>query len=100
MKQIAKLVEVVSTSVYNKKYSLREIFINPDFVVSLAPDTSMKDLLTEGHLPDGIDDRQQFTRVVVHKGNSGQEMTVVGEVAHIREKLFSNGFSNRTILKG
>lgn len=100
MKQVAKLVEVVSTSVYNSKYSLREIFINPDFVVSLTPDIRMKRMLSEGNLPEGIDERQHFTRVVVHKGNTGQEMTVVGEVTHIREKLFSNGSANQTLLKG
>ena len=71
--KVTKLVEVVQTSVYNKKYSLREVFVNPDYVISLMPDSNMKTVLQEGFLPDGLDKRQEFTRVTVHKGNSGLE---------------------------
>ena len=98
-KTVTKLVEVATTNVYNrdKKYSLREVFINPDFVVSLMPDNNMNRLLQEGNLPEGLDKRQQFTRVLMHKGNAGLEMTVVGNIESIRDKLFSNG---ATLLKG
>ena len=99
MKTVTKLVEVATTNIYNRsrKYSLREVFVNPDFVVSLMPDNNMTKLLQEGVLPDGLDKRQQFTRVLVHKGNSGLEMTVVGNVESVKDKLFSNG---STLLKG
>ena len=98
-KTITKLVEVATTNIYNRdrKYSLREVFVNPDFVVSLMPDDRIVKLLKEVQLPDGLDNRQQFTRVLVHKGNAGLEMTVVGNVESIRDKLFSNG---ATLLKG
>ena len=45
-KTVTKLVEVATTNIYNrdKQYSLREVFINPDFVVSLMPDTNMNRL--------------------------------------------------------
>ena len=99
MKTVTKLVEVATINIYNRnrKYSLREVFVNPDFVVSLMPDNNMTRLLQEGVLPDGLDQRQQFTRVLMHKGNSGLEMTVVGNVESVRDKLFSNG---STLLKG
>ena len=98
-KTVTKLVEVATTNIYNrdKKYSLREVFVNPDFVVSLMPDNNMNRLLQEGSLPEGLDKRQQFTRVLMHKGNAGLEMTVVGNIESIRDKLFSNGAS---LLKG
>ena len=95
--KVTKLVEVVQTSVYNKKYSLREVFVNPDYVISLMPDSNMKTVLQEGRLPDGLDKRQEFTRVTVHKGNSGLEMVVVGNTENVRNKLFS---SPSTLLKG
>ena len=69
MKTVTKLVEVATTGIYNRsrKYSLREVFVNPDFVVSLMPDNNMTKLLKEGELPEDLDQRQQFTRVLVHE---------------------------------
>ena len=91
-----KLVEVIQSSATSKTYSLREVFVNPEFVVSLIPDTNTKRLLTEGRLPEGIDNSVEFTRVTVHKGASGLEMVVVGDAATVRSKLFSNS----SLLKG
>lgn len=93
-----KLVEVIQNSATSKTYSLREIFINPEFVVSLIPDTNTKRLLTEGRLPAGLEATMEFTRVTVHKGASGLEMVVVGDTSTVRSKLFSSTPS--TLLKG
>ena len=49
-----KLIEVMQNSTLSKSYSLREVFVNPEFVVSLVPDTNTKRLLQEGRLPDGL----------------------------------------------
>ena len=92
-----KLIEVMQNSATTKTYSLREVFVNPDFVVSLVPDTNTKRLLSEGRLPEGIHSAAEFTRVIIHKGSSGQEMVVVGPVNDIRTKLSSNP---KGILKG
>ena len=85
-----KLIEVMQNSTLSKSYSLREVFVNPEFVVSLVPDTNTKRLLTEGRLPDGLDSLTEFTRVTIHKGATGQEMVVVGDISAVRTKLFSN----------
>ena len=92
-----KLIEVMQNSVTTKTYSLREVFVNPDFVVSLVPDTNTKRLLSEGRLPDGIHNSAEFTRIAIHKGASGQEMVVVGSVRDIRKKLYN---TTTNILKG
>ena len=92
-----KLIEVMQNSATTKTYSLREVFINPAFVVSLVPDTNTKRLLSEGRLPDGLNSAAEFTRVILHKGSSGQEMVVVGSVRDIRTKLYT---SPNKILKG
>ena len=92
-----KLVEVIQNSATSKTYSLREVFVNPEFVVSLIPDTNTKRLLNEGRLPDGIDSGMEFTRVTVHKGASGLEMVVVGDANDVRAKLFAG---SSTLLKG
>ncbi len=91
-----KLVEVIQNSATSKTYSLREVFVNPEFVVSLVPDTNTKRLLSEGRLPEGVDASMEFTRVTVHKGASGLEMVVVGDTSTVRSKLFTSA----TLLKG
>lgn len=93
-----KLVEVYQNSVTTKRYSLREVFVNPDYVVSLSPDDFTPKLLREGVMPDSLDTRQQFTRLTIHKGTSGQEMVVVGDVDSVRTKLYSA--VKKHILKG
>ena len=92
-----KLIEVMQNSATTKSYSLREVFVNPDFVVSLVPDTNTKRLLLEGRLPDGINSAAEFTRVILHKGSSGQEMVVVGSVGDVKTTLYT---SPKGILKG
>ncbi len=94
-----KLVEVIQSSATSKTYSLREVFVNPEFVVSLVPDTNTKRLLSEGRLPEGMDVTMEFTRVTVHKGASGLEMVVVGDASSVRSKLFSLQPTS-TLLKG
>ena len=94
-----KLVEVIQNSATSKTYSLREVFVNPEFVVSLVPDINTKRLLSEGRLPEGMDDSMEFTRVTVHKGASGLEMVVVGDASSVRSKLFSLQPTS-TLLKG
>jgi len=91
-----KLVEVYQNSISKKKYSLREVFVNPDYIVSLVPDDFTMKLLREGAMPDSLDTRQQFTRITIHKGTSGQEMIVVGDVESVRTKLYARA----AILKG
>jgi hypothetical protein len=92
-----KLIEVTQNSITTKTYSLREVFVNPDFIVSMVPDINTKRLLTEGRLPEGLNTKTEFTRLVIHKGASGQEMIVVGAVTDIKTKLYSMSSS---ILKG
>jgi hypothetical protein len=92
-----KLVEVIQNSATSRNYSLREIFVNPEFVVSLVPDVNTKKLLSEGRLPEGLDSAVEFTRVTVHKGASGLEMVVVGDTTTIKSKLFAGSPS---LLKG
>ena len=92
-----KLIEVTQSSAISKTYSLREVFVNPEFVVSLAPDTNTKRLLNEGRLPEGLSTQTEFTRVTIHKGATGQEMVVIGDIGDVRTKLFNHP---NNLLKG
>ena len=79
-----RLVEVVKQL---EQYVLREVFINPTHVVSLREDDPMKNLLSEGRLPAGLNEHQSFTRLVLDKGTVGLELIVVGPPALIESKL-------------
>ena len=79
-----------SNQVGSAKFRLRDVLVNPDHVVYLRDDSQMGQLLNEGNLPEGLDNRQEFTRVFTSKS----EFVVVGSTNAVQKKLFKN------ILKG
>ena len=92
-----KLVEVCIADAYTtidrggglSKYTLREIYLNPEHIVALRPDFSMKRRLEEGRFAGELDERQEFTKVYVNRGQSGFDVTVVGNPDAVQEKLSS-----------
>lgn len=101
---LVTLTEVISkntnhygSSVANQTYTLREVTVNPSHVICLREDSSMSSRLTEGNLPDGLDTRQRFTKVILDRGQSGLELTVVGAPTQVSEKL---KLSARELLRG
>tara|TARA_R110002020_G_scaffold81803_1_gene202927 strand:- start:1163 stop:1438 length:276 start_codon:yes stop_codon:yes gene_type:complete len=89
-----QLVEVHKTL---DVYKLREVYINPKHVVAMRQDDRMVRILKEGDLPSDLDDRQAFTKLYIDRGNTGIDITVVGNLHVIKEKL---GIDNRSLLKG
>jgi|TARA_R110000744_G_scaffold64419_2_gene132528 hypothetical protein len=97
---IIKLVEVFENTKFTqeaKRYAMREIFVNPDHVVCLRSEPSYGKLLREGVLPEGIDNRQEFTRVHMSRGQLGLDIIVVGSPSSI-EGMF--GPSEKKVLRG
>jgi hypothetical protein len=91
----------VGTSVREKRYTLREILVNPDHVVCLREEPNMQKMLTEGFLPKDMDQRQLFTRVQLNRGQSGIDLVVVGNTSLIEQKLFEGltTATKRTLLR-
>ena len=77
-------------------FSLREVYVNPEHVVCLREDGAAKKYLNEGRLPDELDDRQIFTKIHLNRGQSGIDITVVGDPNIVEEKLKSQ----KTLLRG
>lgn len=95
---VIQLVEIYESSKFTeKKYELREVFINPEHVVCLREEPRFKMLLQEGMLPEGIDERQDFTRVQMNKGTLGLDIVVVGGPQSVEEKIRK---TKKTLLKG
>tara|TARA_R110000765_G_scaffold366228_1_gene456378 strand:- start:23 stop:313 length:291 start_codon:yes stop_codon:yes gene_type:complete len=93
-----KLAEVYNRGIGSEvNLSLRSVYINPVYVVCLREDSNMKRCLHEGGLPEGIDKRQEFTRVTINKGNHGQDITVIGTLEEIQKKLL---IVNKELLRG
>ncbi len=88
---LTEIVEnnVITTSNADNKnrYTMREVTINPEYVVCVREDSNMKRMLKEGKLPVGLDDSHQFTRVYLDRGQSGIDIVVVGNPHLIEEKL-------------
>jgi hypothetical protein len=51
----------------------------------------------EGSLPEGLDNKQEFSRVYMNRGQAGLDVVVIGNPAVIEEKL---NVRNKKILKG
>ena len=84
-----KLVEIYrerEIGVRNK-FTVREVYINPTHVVCLYEDPSMILNLREGYLPKDLDQRQTFTKLHLNQGQSVRQMTVVGNIGSVSEKL-------------
>ena len=57
----------------------------------------MSKLLNEGYLPEDMDKRQGFTKVYLDRGQSGIDLTVVGEASIVSQKL---GIQQKELLRG
>ena len=85
-----KLVELYDASGTGSAYRLREVYINPEYVVAIRPDEYVKVLSETKRLPEGLDPRQSYTKIFLNKTGPGSEVVVVGEANSIHEKLFAN----------
>tara|TARA_R110000823_G_scaffold272707_1_gene391940 strand:+ start:458 stop:733 length:276 start_codon:yes stop_codon:yes gene_type:complete len=91
MIQLVEVHKVLGT------YNLREVYINPKHVVAMRHDDRMANVLKEGNLPSELDERQAFTKLYIDRGNTGIDITVVGNLHIVKEKL---GIDKKSLLKG
>ena len=64
---LVKLTEVCGTGAVtnNAKYSLREVFVNPEHVVMVREEYRLKQLNEEGLISAGLDTNHRFSEIVV-----------------------------------
>jgi|TARA_R110000851_G_scaffold83331_5_gene182100 hypothetical protein len=104
-----ELVEVFRVSNLNHEntaqskqaFSLRKIFVNPKHVVCMRTDETMHQRLDEGFLPSELDPRQGFTKLYINRGQSGLDVTVIGNPEVVQQKIDETSISQqRVLLKG
>ena len=88
---MVRLIEVCekasASNISQKSYTLREVYVNPEHVVSLREEHALKQNITESNMPEGLDSRQSFTRVTLDRGQTGLDIVVVGQPKIIETKL-------------
>jgi hypothetical protein len=87
-------------SVSRQEFSLRKIFVNPEHVVCMRTDEAMSHRMNEGQLPENLDTRQGFTKLYINRGQSGLDVTVVGNPEIVQKKIDEASARERILLKG
>ena len=101
---LVKLTEVYSDSrgstnyLSNKKtYSLREVYINPEHVVMIREENTIRRLNESGQLSGGLDANHRFSKITVNRGDGNAEFVVVGAPEHVGQTLNKN---QKQLLRG
>ena len=86
---LVKLTEVCGTGAVTngRRYSLREVFVNPEHVVMVREEHQMKNLNEQGMLTEGLDKKHRFPKITIDKGTTGTEIVVVGDPNAIETAL-------------
>ena len=95
---LVKLTEVCGTGAVTtgRKYSLREVFVNPEHVVMVREEHKMRDLNEQGMLTEGLDKQHRFSKLTIDKGTTGTDIVVLGDPVSIETVLNKRSY----ILKG
>tara|TARA_B100001094_G_C18152859_1_gene784674 strand:- start:139 stop:429 length:291 start_codon:yes stop_codon:yes gene_type:complete len=91
---LVKLIEVYNKKTYAstgtgrpEEYSLREVLVNPEHVVCIRENDSLKNRLLETKLGQDIHPSEGFTKIYINRGQSGLDLDVVGTLSSIQKKL-------------
>ena len=93
-----KLTEIYSVGNGSEKtFSVRQIYINSSHVVCMREEQALKNILAEGRLIDGLDKRQNFTRMTVNNNSMQQDILVIGAIDEIYNKFHTEA---KNLLRG
>jgi len=81
-----KLVEIYKDTLRDSgAWHLREIFINPNYIVFMREDASMG--TRQEQLPEGLLPEQSFTRIGTSQSKNSADIVVVGALEQVRSKI-------------
>ena len=95
---LVKLTEVCGTGAVTtgRRYSLREVFVNPEHVVMVREEHQMKNLNEQGMLTEGLNKEHRFSKITIDKGTTGTEIVVIGDPMTVESTLNTHSY----VLKG
>lgn len=79
------------------RFTLGEVWINEDYVVSIREALGYRSLLEEGLLPPDLENHHVFTTVVINNGLRTESYVVVGNPVTVAGRLSKD---TQTLLKG
>ena len=83
-------------STFPKDYVLKEIYINPKHIVMMRENRGMKSKISKYGISKDLHPEQEFTTLRINSGHSGVDVTVIGSLSSLQEKLNLN----KQLLKG
>ena len=95
---LVKLTEVCGTGAVTsgRKYSLREVFVNPEHVVMVREEHQIRNLNEQGMLTEGLDKKHRYSKLTIDKGTTGTDIVVIGDPVAIESALNKRSY----VLKG
>ena len=101
---LIKLVEIQVGNAHTRlnesgvvnEYTLKEIYVNPQHVVMMRENREMNRKISNHRISEELHPGQEFTTIRINSGHSGMDVTIVGSLSAIQEKLNLN----KQLLKG
>ncbi len=79
--------DITASVRYGRKYGFRDILVNPQHIVAVYPH-NLDDAIAEGLLPEDLDPRHEFTRMVMNSSSAGGlSLIVVSSLSRINKQL-------------
>jgi hypothetical protein len=90
-----RFIEVINKTDFNPRmertahprFTLGEVWINEEYVVSLQEAAGYKHLLAEGQLPADLNGEHSFTLVTVNNGSLTESHVVVGSPQSVAQRM-------------
>jgi len=86
LKEVYKRNSTASNPLDRVKYKIREIFINPEHIVCIRPNTEMRSRLSEGLITEAPP-TTNFCTISLNRGQSGTDIVVVGTLDELNTKI-------------
>jgi hypothetical protein len=93
-----ELTHVEKAESHKKRYSIREVVINSDFIVTMRQDLKLEEKINDNNnLVEGLNKNEKFTRICLNKGNISNDLIIVGSLEQTLRLLDIN---NKKVIKG
>ncbi len=89
---LIKLTEVCrkGTTTTHQQYTLREVLVNPEHVIMIREESTMRQLHEQGLLHAGLDSNHRFSKLTINRGHNGTDIVVIGAPEIVEEQLKSS----------
>ena len=86
--QFIEIYEITKPGKESRTYSLREVFINPEQIVLVRENTSLKEKMQKLGWPQDLDERNEFCRLSLNlSSTAGATINIVGDLKTITNKI-------------